>query len=104
LKYASKSSRTSGDAHIDLVAAERDALGLEQLALLGALGQRAVGANDSMPGHGRVVALRQHRAGLPRRAGRDVAVGAHEAGRDGADALQDAFGGGQMLIGGRQGA
>ena len=57
------------------------ALGLEQRALARALGERAVGAHDPVPRHARVVAGGQHGAREARRAGRHVAVGAHEAGR-----------------------
>ena len=52
---------------------------LEQRALALALGQRAVGAHDAVPGHRRVRAAVQDGAGEARRAGRDVAVAAHEA-------------------------
>ena len=53
-----------------------------------ALGQRAVGAHDPEPGQVRVVRAVQHGAGEARRAGRDVAVGAHEARRRRADARE----------------
>ena len=42
--------------HVDAVAAERYALGLEQRALAGALRERAVGAHDPVPRQRRVVA------------------------------------------------
>ena len=41
--------RYPGGVHVHLLAAERDALGLQQRALAGALGQRAVGAHDPPP-------------------------------------------------------
>jgi hypothetical protein len=68
---------------------ERHALGCEVSALAWALGERAVGADHPPPGQVRVVALEENRAGETRRAGRDVAVGADEAGRDLADAGED---------------
>jgi hypothetical protein len=68
-----------------------------------ALCQRAVGADDSPPGEVGVVALEEDRAGETRGTGRDVAVGADEAGRDLADAGEDLkeaeFGGGRQLAG-----
>ena len=48
--------RQPRDAHVDALAAERHALGLEQRALAGALRERAVGAHDPVPRDGRVVA------------------------------------------------
>jgi hypothetical protein len=50
------------------------------------LRQRAVGADHSPPGQVGVVALEEDRTGEARSAGRDIAVGADEAGRDLADA------------------
>ena len=50
------------------VAAERDPLRLQQRALAGALGERAVGAHDPPPRQVGVVVARQHRAGEARRA------------------------------------
>ena len=79
-------------AHVDALAAERDALGLEQRALARALGQRAVGAHDPPPRHVGSSQREQHGAGEARRARRDVAVGAHEARRGVADAGQDLLG------------
>ena len=78
--------------HVDPRPAERDALVLEQRALAVALGQRPVGAHDPEPRHPRVVGDRQHGAREARRAGRDVAVGAHEARRDRADAREHPLG------------
>ena len=87
-------SRQPRDGHVHPRPAEGHALGLEQRALALALGQRAVGAHDAVPRDGRVVAREEHRAGPPRRAGRDVAVGAHEARRDRPHAVEDALGSG----------
>jgi hypothetical protein len=50
--------RQSRHTQIDAFAIERDALGLEQLALSRALGQRTVGTDNSMPRHLRVSACR----------------------------------------------
>jgi hypothetical protein len=84
-----RSRRDPGACHVDAIAAERHALGPQALALAIALCQRAVGADNSPPGEIGVVALEEDRAGEARRAGRDVAVGADEAGRDLADAGED---------------
>ena len=55
------------DAHVHALAAERHALGLEQRALAGALGQRPVGAHDPPPRHV-LVGVGEHRPGEARRA------------------------------------
>src|SRR3954471_24109664 len=47
-------------AHVDALAAERDAFVLEQRPLARAFGERAVRAHDPPPGDGGVVALEQH--------------------------------------------
>ena len=67
-------------------------LSSKQPALAGALGQGAVGANDAVPREVGIVALVQHGAGHPRRPGRHVAVGAHEALGYRANAVEDARG------------
>ena len=61
-------SREPRDAHVDAVAAERYAFGLEERALARALRQRAVRADDPVPRHVGVVAGGQHRC--PRSAAR----------------------------------
>ena len=61
-------------------------------ALALALRERAVGAHDPVPRHARVVAGEQHGAGEARRAGRHVAVGAHEPRRRVAHAVEHAGG------------
>ena len=53
--------RYSSDAHVHALAAERHALGLEQRALAGALGQRPVGAHDPPPRHVLVASGRRAR-------------------------------------------
>jgi hypothetical protein len=58
-------------------------------ALSGSLGKGAICADHSPPGQVGVVALEEDRAGEARRAGRDVAVGADEPGRDLSDAGED---------------
>ncbi len=68
--------------HVDPVAAERDTLGYESSLLARALSQGAVGADHPPPGQVRIVALEENGAGEAGGAGRDVAVGADEAGRD----------------------
>src|SRR4051794_7664198 len=73
---------------IDTLAAERHALGVEALALAVALGQRPVGAHHAPP-RDRVAELPQHGPAEPRRARREVAVGAHEALGDLRDLLED---------------
>jgi hypothetical protein len=57
--------------------------------LAGALGEGAVGADHAPPGQVGVVAVEEDRAGEAGGAGRDVAVGADETGRDLADAGED---------------
>jgi hypothetical protein len=74
--------RQPGHAQIYAPAAERDALGRKKLALMSALGQRAVGAHHSIPGQLAISACGEHRAGDPWRARRAVAVRAHEPWRD----------------------
>ena len=54
--------------------------------LAGSLGKGTVGADHAPPGQVGVVALEEDRAGEAGGAGRDVAVGADEAGWDLADA------------------
>jgi hypothetical protein len=83
------SVRHSRGGHLDAVATERDALGDEALALARSLGQRAVGSHHTPPGQVGLVALEEDRSGEARGTGRDVAVGADEAGRDLADAVED---------------
>lgn len=82
---------------------ERYALSPQALALAGTLCQRAVGADDTPPGEIGIVALEEDRAGIAGGAGRDVAVGADEAGWDLADAREDfeeaGFRGGRQLAG-----
>jgi hypothetical protein len=79
----------SGFSHVDAVAAEGDALGCEEGALPGALGEGAVGSDHSPPGEVGVVAFVEDRAGVAGGARGDVAVGADEARRDLADAGED---------------
>lgn len=86
---SAKLNRGCALPHVDPVAEEGHALGLEQRALALSLGQRAIGADDAVPGHALVVAGVKHGAGKPWGAGGDIAVGAHEAGRYGADTAQD---------------
>jgi len=82
--------REPGLSEVDSVAAHRNALAQQQLALLCALRQAAVGADDALPGQV-VVRLREHEADEARRPGVDVAVGPDEALRDRADALDYAL-------------
>jgi hypothetical protein len=73
----------AGDVHVDPVAPERDALRQQMLALPLPYGQAAVGADYAPPGSVVGVLLGRQEAGRePRRAGRNVAVGADEALRD----------------------
>ena len=60
--------REPREAHVDPLAAERDALGFEEPALTFSLGQRPVGAHDALPGNARILAGRHHRAGKAGRA------------------------------------
>ena len=69
-------------AHLDPIAPEGNALGDQAPLLPAALGEGAVGADHPPPGQVRVVALEQHRPGEARRPRRDVAISAHEPGRD----------------------
>src|SRR5205823_3441404 len=71
---------------VDAVAAHRHSLTQQQLALSRALRQAPVGPDDALPGQV-VVGLREDEADEARGARIDVAVGAHEALRDRADAL-----------------
>jgi hypothetical protein len=59
------------------------------LALAIALGEGAVSTDYAPPGEVRIVALEENGAGETGGAGRDVAVGADEAGRDLANAGED---------------
>ena len=77
------------DAEVHPAAAERDALGFEQGALALADGERAVGADDAMPGDALVLARGHHRAGASWRLGAEVAVGRDEALGDRARAVED---------------
>src|SRR4051812_23463215 len=78
-----------GDIQIDPWAPERDTFGPEQAALALAFGQGAVGSDDPLPRHIRVIGLREHVAGKPRRLRAEVSVRRHEAGRDAPDAIED---------------
>lgn len=78
-----------GDAHVDLLAAERDTLGDEASTLSRSLGQGPVGADDSPPGQVGLVYREEDRAGEAGCARRDVAVGADEARRDRAHPFED---------------
>jgi hypothetical protein len=78
-----------GDAHVDLLAAERDTLRDKTSTLPRSLGQRAIGANDTPPRQVGLVDREQDRAGEAGRARRDVAVGADEAGGNLAHPFQD---------------
>src|SRR5690349_20892112 len=71
-------SRDPGSPHVDAVAAEGHAFLVEQRALTGALGQRAVGAHDPPPWHV-LLRGREDGAGEARRARGHVAIGPHEA-------------------------
>lgn len=84
------SVQEASDAHVDPIATKRHALGFEQRALALAFGQRAVGAHDAVPREVGIVDRGQDLTGEPRRAGVEVGVRAHEAGRRGADASKDA--------------
>src|SRR3954451_22834307 len=81
--------RDPGDVHVDAGTAKRDALRPQQAALTLPLRQRAVGADDSLPGNSGVVAGREDVAGKARRLRAEIAVGGHEAGRDAPDAIED---------------
>ena len=67
----------ASDRHVDPLPAEGDALGDQQAALAGVLGERAVGAHDPVPGHAGIVAREQHAAGEPR--GAQVTTGTGSA-------------------------
>jgi hypothetical protein len=80
----------AGDVHVDPLAPEGDALGLEMFALPLPHREAAVGAHDPPPGDIVGVLLSRQEAGAEaRRSGRDVAVGPHEPLRDLPDALDD---------------
>lgn len=80
----------AGDVHVDAVAVEGDALGHQVLALPLPDREAAVGADDAPPGEAVGDLLGGEQAGAePRRAGRDVAVGADEALRDLPDRVDD---------------
>src|SRR5262249_41202097 len=81
--------RNPGDIHVHPLPPERDALRFEQPALVLALGERAVGPDDPLPGNARVVAGREHLPGEPRGPGAEVAVGRDEALRDSANPGED---------------
>src|SRR5215213_2178944 len=78
-------------AHVHASAAERHVLGGQQAALALALGERSVRADDPVPGHAVVVALREDGAREARRAGGHVAVRAHEARRGIPDPGEDSL-------------
>src|SRR3954451_84535 len=80
--------RDPGDVHVDPGAAKRDALRPQQATLTLPLRQRAVGADDSLPGNSGVVAGREDIAGEARRLRAEIAVGRDEAGRGGAGAIE----------------
>jgi hypothetical protein len=82
-------SGQSGPPHVDSIAAEGDSLGHEPAPLADALGEGAVGADDAPPGQVRVIALEEDGASETGGGGRDVAVGADEAGWDLAHAGED---------------
>ena len=69
--------------------AKRHLLGLQQPPLALTLGERSVGAHDTLPRNRRVRARRQHRSRAPRCARADVAVRRDVAGRYRADAGED---------------
>jgi Transcriptional regulator, AbiEi antitoxin len=89
---AAPSHRHPGRPHVHALAAEGNALGLEQASLALALGERAVGAHDALPGHIGVVGGVEHRAGVAGRLGAQVAVGGHVAARHRLRALEHGAG------------
>lgn len=82
-------AREPRPTHVDSLPPKGDSLGFEPLALTGALGKRAVGADHAPPRETGVVALEEDRPGETGGAGGHVAVGADEAGWDLADAVED---------------
>jgi hypothetical protein len=80
----------AGNVHVDAVAVEGDALGHQVLALPVPHGEAAVGANDAPPREVVGNLLAGEEAGTEAgRAGRDVAIGPHEALRDLPDRIDD---------------
>lgn len=80
----------AGDVHVDPLAPEGDALGLEMFALPLAHREAAVGADDAPPRKVVGNLLGREKPGAQtRRSGRDVAVSSDEALRDLPDRLDD---------------
>ena len=81
----------TGSAHVDPVAAHRDALTAQESSLAPALGQAPVGAHHPVPGHVRGFAPGQHTTHQAGCAGLYVPVGLDESLGYGPDPAEDAL-------------